>query len=72
MSFIKDGEPHIPDVMNRVICKRHGADVGEACWSVLSGSNSERVINGICNRRAKLAGYNGTISETSLRINRRR
>lgn len=55
----------VPSVIEREACKRHGAEKGDPCGHL--GPNAV-----ICNARAKRAGFNGKISEKSIRMTRQK
>ena len=50
----------IPQVMAASHCKKHRAAVDKPCYKILDKQ-------GVCNARAKRAGYNAPISEKSMR-----
>lgn len=56
-------ELFIPTVVERIFCKKHGAEKGEPCGRL-------GPYMAVCNARAKRAGFNAPVSEKSLRMNR--
>lgn len=56
---------HIGSIVNSGDCGKHRARPGDPCW-LLEGSNGA-LLFGVCNKRAKKAGYSHPISEKSLR-----
>jgi hypothetical protein len=46
-------------------CKKHRAEKGDACFHIQSESGTTRI--GICNYRAKKAGFNAAVNNKSLR-----
>lgn len=57
---------HIVYIMGVNPCARHGADLGTPCW-YLHISATKSLSPAVCGSRIKAAGYNGKISEESLR-----
>lgn len=51
-------ETFIDETMSRSNCKKHKADVDEPCYRI-------EHLRGVCNARAKRAGYDHTISDSS-------
>lgn len=51
---------HMTSVISSVPCTRHAAEVGSACWNVLTARG---IMRAICNKRAQNAGCNGKITE---------
>ena len=67
---------HIQDIINRVVCDKHKANLGEACFRVdyLSpmGRRRKRPYGlAICNHRAIAAGFIGKISLESVSLKAR-
>lgn len=58
------GVRNIRTVFERETCRRHNADIGEACWLIptIDGVG----VLAICNRRAKRAGFSNIPSRKSL------
>lgn len=50
---------HIHRIMNIVGCKRHKADINEACWNIPS---IHGILHAICNHRAITAGAQGQVT----------
>ena len=55
----------MPTVVSETTCPNHHADRGVYCFTH-EALNSDRIIAGICNRRAKKAGFDGLIKPSSL------
>lgn len=53
-----DGK-HINKIVNSVPCPKHGRDINEACWNLLS---IHGLLKAICNDRALAAGANGFVT----------
>lgn len=49
-------EMYIPTVLERTSCSKHNAERDEPCYYIDG-------LRGVCNRRAKSAGYNHPISD---------
>lgn len=49
---------HINKVVSAVPCGQHAADIGQACWNIIS---SRGPLKAICDRRARSAGCNSDI-----------
>lgn len=62
---------HIVSIIGRKTCEKHDAGLGEACYTIPSDI-SERVLLAICNQRAKKAGANGKISESSYQTKQKK
>jgi pyrimidine deaminase RibD-like protein len=62
-------ERHIDTVVTREPCDRHGKETGFPCW-FLTGAGGNRVLFGVCNSRAKKAGFVGKISPTARQMHR--
>lgn len=61
---------HIVEVVDRVDCKNHNALVGFPCWTIRKGTKgSLGYYAAICNDRVSRAGFDGQISDTSMRKN---
>lgn len=56
----------IPIVMDRDECGRHGAPLGIPCFHVPKSSGNGYYA-GICNKRAKKAGFNSRVSPEAMR-----
>lgn len=54
----------INDIVGRSDCTKHKAIPGMACWNIHTSSG--RVLLGICNKRARKAGFFGQITDKSL------
>lgn len=54
------------DVCSLVVCEKHDAPIGQACFRHIQQTSNYYVF-GICNSRAKKAGFNGEIDPKSLR-----
>lgn len=61
-------ENRITDIIISAKCGRHNNDPEEACWTFPSASG--KLLRGVCNRRARKAGFSHKISDKSLQINR--
>jgi hypothetical protein len=61
-------ELFMEDVINRETCRRHGTDIGQACWSWHDSSGF--LLGAVCNNRAKRAGFNHEISDKALHLTR--
>ena len=59
-------ELFIDTIVSRQPCKKHKRDIGKPCYAMWSARG--KLLMGICNARAKLAGFNGKIDPRSLRI----
>jgi hypothetical protein len=55
----------IPIIMERVTCEKHGAPLGVPCFHLFLGGKRWRQP-GICDARARKAGFVGNIREASL------
>lgn len=53
----------VPDVLLRKRCHEHNADLGIPCF-VIEADDSESAA--VCNKRAKMAGFNAPVSPQSL------
>lgn len=51
-------------------CKKHEKPTGMPCFNLLSG-NGKGILFGICNTRAKRAGFVGKINPQSLQKSKR-
>lgn len=61
---------HIVEVMERVDCKKHHAVLGNPCWTIRKGTKgSFGYYAAICNDRVSRAGFDGQISDSSMRRN---
>lgn len=56
----------VPTVVTVATCVKHNAGQGEYCHT-FDALDHSRVIGGICNQRAKKAGFDAPIKESSLR-----
>lgn len=61
-------ETYITTIVERETCGPHKAQRGFPCW-VLENSFGY-FLQGVCNKRAKKAGFNHPVSEKSLRSHR--
>lgn len=57
---------YVEDIVVRSHCDRHNAAKQEPCYMVHSGVYPEHSYIGICNGRARSAGFVGKISQESL------
>lgn len=64
MAIENDGN-HIQKIVDSTTCKKHKATSGVACWHVYI-SCDQRLAPAVCGARIRRAGFNGTISESSL------
>jgi len=55
-------------VMRRKPCKRHQAGLDFPCWEIIPIEGLPK--KGVCNRRARNAGFNHPIDPRSLRLHR--
>ena len=53
-----DGK-HIDKILGSVPCSQHAADIGQACWNVISIYGP---LKAICDKRARSAGANGQVT----------
>lgn len=53
-----DGK-HLTKIIDSLACSKHGADIGDACWNVISRNG---IMRAICDKRARLAGANGDVT----------
>jgi hypothetical protein len=60
---------HIASIIDRTRCDKHKAPNGEPCFHVDFGTR-DGYGTGVCNRRIKLAGFNGKISLTSVQLSK--
>jgi len=51
-------------ITGRQACRKHGADIEEACWYVETATG--RTLSAVCGKRAKKAGFVGAISRKSM------
>ena len=58
-------ELFIDTVIARQACKKHKREVDQPCYTMFSARG--KLLMGICNTRAKAAGFVGKISPGSLR-----
>lgn len=56
----------IEDIVVRSHCDRHGVPKTVPCYILHSGVNPEHSHIGICNGRARSAGFSGKISQEAL------
>ncbi len=61
-------ELFLETVVTREPCGKHRAHRGTPCW-ILEGV-SGFLLQGVCNKRARKAGFTHRISDKSLRLNR--
>lgn len=59
-----DGQ-HIAYIYNQTECKKHSAEQGTPCWSVLQ-PDTGRYLPALCGSRIKKAGFIGHVSSLSL------
>ena len=59
---------HLTKIIGSVPCPHHGADIGDACWNLLSARG---LLRAICGRRARSAGCNGRITSKSNRTSQK-
>lgn len=64
-------ERFMQTIISRGGCGRHRVPSGVPCFHIPSGVEGSGYLSGVCNWRAKRAGFNNSISEKSLRLNRR-
>lgn len=50
---------HIEKIVGAVPCSTHAADIGDACWNVMSLTGINKAI---CDKRARSAGANGYVT----------
>lgn len=60
----------IPLVIQRQSCVHHNAEMGEPCYYIWP-SNGREPTSGVCNKRARGAGFNAKISPKSLSMFRK-
>lgn len=53
-----DGK-HLNKIVDAIPCRRHGRDIGQACWNIPS---IHGIMKAICDHRAREAGANGNIT----------
>lgn len=58
-------ELFLPNIIATTSCGRHDAHGGEYCFTY-DALDSDKVVGGICNKRALKAGFNGEIKPSSL------
>lgn len=58
-------EVYLPVVIERETCGSHNAQKGYPCWTLETSGGS--LLLGICNKRAKRAGFNHPVSQKSMR-----
>ena len=57
-------DPKMYKVIERTVCKKHNADIGDACWPIIAHDSD--ILSAVCNTRAKKAGFVGQIKASSL------
>ena len=72
--FQKKTEEHtselfIPTVIARQSCVHHKVEMGDPCYKVYPTHGGE--LHGVCNKRARGAGFNHKISSKSLSMFRK-
>lgn len=60
-------ETYVDTIIRRKACSFHRAIRGAACYAVPSGVEHGKVFYGVCDKRARSAGFVGFISATALR-----
>ena len=65
-------ELYLPKIINHMVCHTHKKALGEPCYVAKGTTDEYRSIVGICNARAKAAGYNGFVQASSLDRNMRK
>ena len=50
---------HMDRIIGMVPCKTHTAEIGQACWNLVSAKG---LLKAICDKRARSAGANGQIT----------
>lgn len=66
MPILNEGK-HINHIVNTTRCENHSSQEHVPCWAI-EGGKIGNVVIGVCNKRIKAAGYNGTISPMSLQL----
>lgn len=67
-NIANDGR-HIEVIIESTTCKKHGADRGEACYTIRpSSSRLGDILLSVCGPRIKRAGYTGEISPVALTL----
>jgi hypothetical protein len=64
-------EKFIEKVLERTDCKKHKAFTGIPCFHIRPANSKFGYLAGICNNRAKRAGYNAPISESAVKLKKR-
>lgn len=59
-------ELYLSTVVDREACGKHQAKAGVPCW--IMESSVGFLLQGICNKRAKKAGFNHKVSDKSMRL----
>lgn len=65
-----DGK-RIVDVVDRVVCKKHKAEMGTPCWLIYPDIRGSEKTRAVCGSRIKAAGFVGQISETAVQTKRK-
>lgn len=63
---------YLPTILSREACAKHKVPVGIPCFHILPGYDSQNRLAGVCDKRARRAGFNHPIGANSLRMNRRK
>lgn len=61
-------ETYVPTIIERENCGSHKAQRGIPCWILVS--NDGYFLKGVCNKRAKKAGFNHPVSNKSMQSHR--
>lgn len=56
----------IDTIIERTYCKRHMAYEGEPCFEIHGETSLHNGFRGVCNTRARKAGFTGRIKRSSL------
>lgn len=57
-------QPKMDLVLERSMCPKHRAKIGDPCWGIITDEGLG--LGAVCNNRAKKAGFVGRISPSSL------
>lgn len=63
-------EAYIQKIVLAQSCGKHQVPVGIACWDLETSAGM--MLQGVCNRRAKKAGFIGRVSQSSLRSGKKK
>lgn len=70
MQEVHTNEVFIPAVLARQSCVHHDAQMGEPCYRIFPSNGGE--LAGVCNKRARGAGFNAKISYGALSQKRKK